>query len=171
MQQQLLHRPSSVGFVILAVCTSAQDIRGAKQVAFQLLLREFGHGWSCGRRMIAIFPRVDGKKLKMHYEPLAYTVHPMPEPKSKDVYDDPHHYWDLITVSSDEKFEGQHFERKQAGRLDASGEVDRTELKELVLKTVSAFANSNREGGLLVLGIASNGEVKGIDHLSASVSS
>src|ERR1039457_3239294 len=39
-------------------------------------------------------------------------------------------------------------------------------VKELVIKTVSAFANSNVEGGLLVLGISSAGEVVGIDHLS-----
>jgi predicted HTH transcriptional regulator len=39
-------------------------------------------------------------------------------------------------------------------------------LKELVVKTVSAFANKNAEGGLLVLGISSTGEVHGIDHLS-----
>jgi predicted HTH transcriptional regulator len=36
----------------------------------------------------------------------------------------------------------------------------------LVQKTVSAFANSNVEGGVLVLGISTTGEVLGIDHLT-----
>ena len=39
-------------------------------------------------------------------------------------------------------------------------------IRKAITKTVSAFANSNREGGLLVLGIASNGEVTGVEHLA-----
>jgi predicted HTH transcriptional regulator len=39
-------------------------------------------------------------------------------------------------------------------------------VRELVIETVSAFANSNSEGDLLVLGISSTGEVLGIDHLN-----
>jgi predicted HTH transcriptional regulator len=35
-----------------------------------------------------------------------------------------------------------------------------------ITECVSAFANSNREGGLLILGISSSGEIKGINHLS-----
>ncbi len=73
-----------------------------------------------------------------------------------------------MTHPKDDEFEGQHFDRKEAGRLVGSAPVSRSALdgvKELVVKTVSAFANSNVEGGLLVLGISSTGEVVGIDHL------
>ncbi len=36
---------------------------------------------------------------------------------------------------------------------------------EKVAACISAFANRNRKGGLLILGISSTGEIKGIDHL------
>ena len=73
--------------------------------------------------------------------------------------------------SSDDDFEGQHFERKEipnAATATSSG-ILKNQLKEFIYKlakTISAFSNGNIEGGLIVLGIASDGNVNGIDHLS-----
>lgn len=87
----------------------------------------------------------------------------------KQVFDNPRNHWGFLTKSSDDDFEGQHFERKEAGQA----EVDTTRLsrqlqnvRDEIKATISAFANSNVEGGLLVVGITSNGNVNGIDHLS-----
>jgi hypothetical protein len=49
------------------------------------------------------------------------------------------------------------------------GSVASSDLKSFrdqVRECVSAFANANQDGGLLALGIASTGEVKGLNHLS-----
>jgi predicted HTH transcriptional regulator len=92
----------------------------------------------------------------------------MPRFTPRQVYDDPQSAWTFLTQKIDDDFEGQHFDRKEAGRADG-GAISRNTLdgvKEHVVKTVSAFANSNVEGGLLVLGISSSGEIAGIDHLN-----
>ena len=90
-------------------------------------------------------------------------------PTPRDVFDDPAAYWTFVTVSEDSAFEGQHFDRKEMGRPGTDGKLNRRELKRLRLDevacTISAFANSNREGGLLVLGIATDGTVAGLEHL------
>jgi predicted HTH transcriptional regulator len=86
----------------------------------------------------------------------------------RDVYDSPEEHWDFITSGSDDDFEGQHFDRKEAGRIGENGLVSSSELsriKDLIKKCISGFANANREGGLLVLGVSTTGEVKGIGHL------
>ena len=91
----------------------------------------------------------------------------MPDPRK--VYEDPSSYLEFLTSGSDDKFESQHFERKEVSRNNI--DVTPSELNNVrngITKTVSAFANSNTEGGLLVLGIASNGTISGIDHLSES---
>src|SRR6059058_3661596 len=93
----------------------------------------------------------------------------MSRPSPRRVFDDPHSAWSFLTHPKDDEFEGQHFDRKEAGRPVGSAPVSKGSLegvKELVVKTVSAFANSSVEGGLLVLGISSAGEVIGIDHLN-----
>lgn len=93
----------------------------------------------------------------------------MPRLSPRQVFDDPHSAWAFLTQPNDDDFEGQHFDRKEAGRSVGSAGISKSALdgvKELVIKTVSAFANSNVEGGLLVLGISSTGEVAGIDHLN-----
>ncbi len=58
--------------------------------------------------------------------------------------------WGLLTAP---KIEGQFFERKLTS--------DREKLAEVI----SAFANSNPEGGLVVNGIADDGTIGGLDHL------
>lgn len=93
----------------------------------------------------------------------------MPRPNPRHVFDDPRGHWAYLTQPTDDGFEGQHFDRKEAGKPPAGGTLSQNALagvKDLVVKTVSAFANSNAEGGLLVLGISSTGVVAGIDHLN-----
>jgi len=90
-------------------------------------------------------------------------------PNPKEVFDDPDQHLGFLTASSDVDFEGQYFDRKEAGRSEAHGALSKSSLDDLlenITKTVSAFANKNVHGGLLVLGISSEGEIKGIDHLS-----
>ncbi len=92
----------------------------------------------------------------------------MPRPSPRQVFDDPQSAWSFLTHPEDDEFEGQNFDRKEAGRSVGGAPISRSALdgvKELVVKTVSAFANSSVEGGLLVLGISSTGQVVGIDHL------
>src|SRR5436190_23887840 len=92
----------------------------------------------------------------------------MARPTPRQVFDDPRPHWGYLTQPTDDGFEGQHFDRKEAGRPQGGAPLSQSALegvKELVIKTVSAFANSNAEGGLLVLGISPRGEVLGIDHL------
>lgn len=93
----------------------------------------------------------------------------MSRPSPRHVFDNPQSEWSFLTQPTDDNFEGQHFDRKEAGRPQGNTVISKSTLdgiKEHVIKTVSAFANSNVEGGLLVLGISSAGEVLGIDHLS-----
>ena len=97
----------------------------------------------------------------------ATRVAKMPNPL--DVYEDPTAYWALITAQTDGEFEGQHFDRKEAGRLNASGSLPSGTISEIIehaKATISAFANTNRDGGLLVLGVSKTGEVRGMSHLS-----
>lgn len=92
----------------------------------------------------------------------------MSRPSPRQAFDDPQSAWSFLTQPKDDEFEGQNFDRKEAGRSVGGAPISRNALdgvKELVVKTVSAFANSSVEGGLLVLGISSTGQVMGIDHL------
>ena len=76
-------------------------------------------------------------------------------PNPREVFEHPENHWGFLTVSSDADFEGQHFDRKEAGRKKADGLVDRSTIHNLVgeiSECVSAFANSNKIGGLLGAG-------------------
>ncbi len=88
----------------------------------------------------------------------------------KKVFENYQQHWNFITADSDDDFEDQHFDRKEVPSIGLNGQVDKDDLKrfrtEKVAACISAFANSNRNGGLLVLGISKTGEIKGIDHLS-----
>lgn len=93
----------------------------------------------------------------------------MSAPPPRQVFDDPSSHWTFLTQSTDDDFEGQHFDRKEVGQIDVNETTLRNQLRnvrEEIKQTISAFANRNVEGGLLVLGIASDGTVSGIDHLS-----
>src|SRR5256885_514449 len=62
---------------------------------------------------------------------------------------------------------GQHFDRKDAGQAGSALSTSAVDnIRDLVIKTVSSFANSNVEGGLLALGISKKGEITGVDHLA-----
>ena len=83
-------------------------------------------------------------------------------PKPIEIYDNPGAYWHLITTAKDVDFEDQHFDRKEAGRPDPVGNFSSNKLSEIIAhvkETISAFANTNRDGGLLVVGVSKNGEV------------
>lgn len=93
-------------------------------------------------------------------------------PSPKEVFENHPQYWNFITTNSDNDFEGQHFDRKEVPSAGSNGQVDRNTLRQFKMRKVaaciSAFANSNRDGGLLVLGVSNIGEIKGINHLSES---
>ena len=55
----------------------------------------------------------------------------MTVPTPKQIYDDPNTYWGFVTIATDTAFEGQHFDRKEAGRIEADGTVHRTKLKNI----------------------------------------
>ena len=90
-------------------------------------------------------------------------------PNPKEVFENYQQHWNFITTNSDSDFEGQHFDRKEVPRIGLNGQGsgnDFTRFKrKKVAACISAFANRNRNGGLLVLGISRTGQVKGIDHL------
>jgi predicted HTH transcriptional regulator len=78
-------------------------------------------------------------------------------------------YLNRFTASSDAEVEDQLFDRKDVPLPPPNSNVSTSilrELKEAIRETVSAFANANPEGGLLVLGISKTGEVRGINHLT-----
>ena len=74
----------------------------------------------------------------------------MPDPK--DVFNHPLQHLDFLQSSS---FEGQSFDRKEIPTAPPRG------LKGRIKACISAFANTNLSGGLLVLGIADDGTIKG----------
>lgn len=89
-------------------------------------------------------------------------------PKPIEIFDEPATHWSLLTSPTDDQFEHQHLDRKETGR-DPTGGISKSQLDRLrdeITECISAFANSNREGGLLVIGISSTGEVKGISRLT-----
>lgn len=89
--------------------------------------------------------------------------------KPIDVFKDPNSYWDFLIVGRDEDFECQHYDRKEAPRADKTGKVTNSQLSKVrkqIIECVSAFSNSNKDGGLLVVGISSIGEITGINHLN-----
>ena len=80
-------------------------------------------------------------------------------PTPKEVFDNPLQYLDFLQSPD---FEGQYFERKEI-RTDTNNQINT--LKDKIKQCISAFANSNRAGGLLILGIADDGTIKGTQHV------
>ena len=79
-------------------------------------------------------------------------------PTPKEVFDNPLKYLDFLQSA---RLEGQYFDRKEV-------RIEKNKIKELknsIKPCISAFANTNREGGLVVLGIADDGTIKGIQHV------
>jgi predicted HTH transcriptional regulator len=93
----------------------------------------------------------------------------MPDPR--EVFEHPEQHWNFLTAPSDIDFEGQYFDRKEAGRIGQNGCVSPSDLNGIVsqiTECISAFANTNKLGSLLAIGISTQGEIKGISHLSDS---
>ena len=91
----------------------------------------------------------------------------MSRPTYKAVYDDPNQYRSFIFSPDDGVFEGQHFERKQAMQSGTPGRDHKNAFSRFIEKvecTISGFANAT--GGLLAIGVSTQGECKGVDHLS-----
>ena len=88
-------------------------------------------------------------------------------PNFRSVYQNPDSYRDFICQQLDVDFEGQHFDRKQLGSSTNARELSKSALSSIndhIEKTFSAFANAT--GGLLIVGVANNGDLLGIDHLN-----
>ncbi len=79
-------------------------------------------------------------------------------PTPKEVFDNPLKYLDFLKSTN---LEGQRFDRKEI-RLEKN---KIRELKESIKPCLSAFANTNKEGGLVILGIANDGTIKGTQHV------
>ena len=89
--------------------------------------------------------------------------------RPQEVYDDPDGHWDFLTTPADRDFEGQLFDRKEGCRPRPDGSVPGSDIRNLrdqIVECVSGFANANRDGGLLVVGIAYDGSVRGLKHLN-----
>jgi len=87
----------------------------------------------------------------------------------KDVFENFDAYFSDFCADDDAEVEGQYFDRKEACRPKDNGLVAKSDLDRLrnqIMECVSAFANTNQLGGLLLLGIAKDGTVQGIDHLT-----
>ncbi len=80
-------------------------------------------------------------------------------PTPKEVFDNPLQYLDFLQSTG---FEGQYFDRKEV-RIDTKNQINT--LKDKIKQCISAFANSNRAGGLVVLGVADDGTIKGTQHV------
>lgn len=68
----------------------------------------------------------------------------MTRPNPRNVFDDPASHWAFLTKPKDDEIEGQHFDRKEAGKPQQDGRLSSSSLnnlRELVAKTMSAFAN------------------------------
>ena len=76
-------------------------------------------------------------------------------PTPKEVYDNPLEYLEFLQSTD---FKGQHFDWKEV-LINTSEEM--TDIKDQIKKSISAFANMRSKGGLLVLGIANDGTIKG----------
>lgn len=82
-------------------------------------------------------------------------------PTPKEVFDNPLQYLDFLQSAD---FEGQLFERKEV-QADTKKQI--RNLRQEIAECISAFANSsNKEGGLLVLGITDGGFIKGTQHIT-----
>ncbi len=91
---------------------------------------------------------------------------------ARDVFDHPDKHWDFLTADADTKFEGQYFDRKEVGRAEAGNYASGSQVNgliEQIKECVSAFANANKQGGLLVLGISKNAASTHIQTLMAMI--
>lgn len=87
----------------------------------------------------------------------------------KEIFEEPDSHFDLLTATQDHRCEGQFLDRKEVPHADGNGIVQQRAMDKFaaqVIETISAFANANKEGGILVIGISKSGQILGVDHLS-----
>ena len=84
-------------------------------------------------------------------------------PKPKEVFDNPRKF---LSYLQSPNMEMQRFERKEV-RADFKNQRD--SIKDEIIKVISGFANYNRDGGLLVLGIADDGTITGLNHIGEQI--
>jgi len=91
-------------------------------------------------------------------------------PTPRSIFENPDQYLDFLTQPNDRDFESQFFDRKQLPPPNQMGMVKDQDLAKFksdnIAPTLSAFSNQNQEGGLLVVGISSKGELLGLSSLS-----
>jgi predicted HTH transcriptional regulator len=95
------------------------------------------------------------------------AVHPHPD-NPKAVFDDSAAHLRFLPTARPEDFEGQEFDRKQVGPIGKSNDELKKHLsgvRDKVVETVCAFTTGSTRGGLLILGIADDGRLLGVDHL------
>ena len=80
-------------------------------------------------------------------------------PNPKEVFENPEQF---LTFLQSQKLEGQLFERKE---MKDNSTRHKKDITKKMIQTISGFANSNRDGGLLVLGIDDNGTITGLNHI------
>ncbi len=80
-------------------------------------------------------------------------------PTPKEVFDNPLEHLNFLQSAD---FERQYFDRKEIGSTDRN---HIRSLKNNIKECISGFANWNKAGGLLVLGITDDGTLKGTQHI------
>lgn len=80
-------------------------------------------------------------------------------PSPTEVFDNPNDFMNFVSTPRSQDFEGQCFDRKEIRAGNGSQVKD---AKAELIQCVSAFANSNKEGGLIVLGVSDDGKIKGL---------
>ena len=82
--------------------------------------------------------------------------------KPIDIFNDPESYIDFLISPDLERLHGQHFDWKEI-----RNPYDKNQSYDGLIECVSAFANSNPEGGVIVLGINDKTQsVIGTEHLT-----
>jgi len=83
----------------------------------------------------------------------------------KELFDNPSNNWSYLTAPNDHECEGQHYDRK-ALPIGTTSRSQYQNLIDEITATISAFANQNRQGGLLAVGIGQTGDILGTSHLT-----
>lgn len=86
-----------------------------------------------------------------------------------EIFKAPERHVAELCAADDGELENQYVDRKEAGRPDEAGTVPGAQvnrLKNHIIECLSAFANKNPEGGLVIVGIGNDGSLTGIRHLS-----
>ncbi len=81
--------------------------------------------------------------------------------KPLEIFSNPEQYINFLIHKDMERLYGQYFDWKEI-----PNPYNKEKATRGIIECISAFANTNQEGGLLILGIADDGTVKGTEHLT-----